>query len=443
MGRSTGISDFFDDMGNFVSDPSSDANLYNYPFGVWLFGGTIAKLTGLSVLDGAFVLLMLFLLVILGSFYLYSGIFLELKEHKILAILFLISMPNVAFSLLSFRPSVFILPFLFILLYISLKEPFQWKLLPVVWLSTFVIVISHAGTFIFLISFSILFYLLYSLFWGKVSVPMYLTILSTLVIYIFSLEWFPEIANQYDVKSTLFLSPGNFLASKFDFYIPLELGNLFYQNVIVNHELVYTIVLGAFIFVLGKLFRYIHRNVAERFSPKTQAFPAITLPISNISHSIAATPIWIGPLHVLLSLFGFFRLDRKGKCMLFSLLLVTILPDMLFETSASATGALREITYLALIIPVTSVLGFCQITSYMSTKHPQKKVISSLVWIAMLIAVMMTPVFITTYYLPKISGEDYIIEGMQWLWGNGDTAEKVIGYGYRTVPTDTGMRPGR
>ena len=94
--------------------------------------------------------------------------------------------------LLSYRPSVFILPFLFILLYIALKEPIQWKLFPIVWLSIFIITISHTGTFIFLISFSILFFLLYCLFWGKFSLSMFIVILSSFIIYIFSLKWFPR-----------------------------------------------------------------------------------------------------------------------------------------------------------------------------------------------------------------------------------------------------------
>jgi hypothetical protein len=438
MELSVGISNFFENMGNFVSDPSSDTNLYNYPFGIWLFGSTIAKITGLSVIDGAFFFTIFFLLIIFGSFYLYSGIFLDLKEQKILAVLFLLSMPNIAINLLSYRPSVFILPFLFILFYIILKEPFQWKLLPIAWLSIFIIVISHTGTFIFLISVTILFYLLYCLFWGKVSLPMYLAILSTFVIYIFSLAWFPEIGNQYEVKSTLFLSPGDFMVSKFNFYLPSELGNLFYQNIMVNHEFAYAIVLGAFIFMLGKLFRYIHRMFQKKFSNKEQVY-AFTLPISNISHSISATPIWTGPVHLILSLFGFFRLDSKGKCLFFSVLLVTILPDMLFADNTGATGALREISFLAIIIPITAALGFFQIISYLDTHHPQKKMISSIVWIVMLLTVIMTPVLITTYYLPKIAGEDYIIEGMRWLGGNGDVSGTVIGYGYRTVPIYTNM----
>ena len=439
MVSSTGISDFFEKMGAFSSNPSSGENLFNYPFAVWLFGGTIAKITGLPTLSGAFIFIILFFFVIIGSFYVYSDVFLKSKEQKILAVLFLLSMPNVIFSLLEYRPSVFILPFLFILMYITLKEPFQWKLLPLVWLSIFMIIISHTGTFIFLISISILFFLLYCLLWGRVSLPMYLVIVSTFVIYIFSLSWFPQILNQYEVKSTLFLMPGNFLAEKFNFYLPLELGNIFYQNVVINQEFVYTIILGAFIFVLGKLFRYVHRKVSEKFLRTEQVYP-VTLPLSNISHSVAATPLWIGPIHVILSIFGFFRLDSKGKCLLISLLLVTILPDMLFESSQSATGVLREISFLVLIIPVTTALGFWVIISYLDTlKHPQKNLISFVVWVVVLLAVIITPALVTTYYLPTISGDDHIIEGMQWLGNNGELSEKVSGYGLRTVPIYTNM----
>ena len=255
---SNGMMDFYDIMGTFVSNPSSGANSYNYPFGLWLFGATIAKITGMPLMVAELLFVILFLFVILGSYYVYSSTFLESKEQKILALLFLISMPSTALELLSYRPSIFILPFLFILLYIALKEPVPWKLLPILWLSIFVIIISHTGTFIFLISISIVFFLLYCLLWGEFPLCMYITLLSTFIIYIFSLKWFPEIANQYVDKSTIFLSPGNLLQNKFNFSLPSDMGNIFYQNMMVNQEYVYALILGAFIFTLAKLFSYIY-----------------------------------------------------------------------------------------------------------------------------------------------------------------------------------------
>lgn len=440
METSIGISDFYEKIGTQVSDPTNVGNLYNYPFGVWLFGATVAKITGLPVLSAAFLFIILFLCILVASFYVYSSIFLESKEQKIMAVLFLLSMPNAATSLLSFRPSIFILPFLFILLYIVLKEPFEWKLFPIVWLSIFLITISHTGTFIFLISFSILFFLLYCLLWGRFSLSMFIVILSTFVIYIFSIKWFPQIANQYEVKSMLFLSPGDFLASKFNFTFLLDLGNVFYQNMIVNQEFIYALILGAFIFTVGKLFLYIHRKVSEKYSGSERAY-AFTLPISNISHTVGAVPLWLGPIHIIFSLFGFFRIDTKGKCMLITALLVTILPDMLFEQGASSTtGALREVSYLTIIIPITAALGFWAVISYLDTiKNTQKNLMSLTVWVLVLVAIIITPILATTYYMPRISGEDYVIDGMKWLGNTGDLNEKVVGYGYRPVPIYTNM----
>jgi hypothetical protein len=441
MVSSTGNGDFYDKMGTYVSNPDSGENPYNYPFGLWLLGATLAKITGMPLLSVELLFVILFLLIIIGSFYLYSSTFLEVKEQQILAVLFLLSMPSAALGLLNYTPNIFILPFLYFVLYIALKEPIQWKLFPILWLSIFIITVSHTGTFIFLVSFSILFFLLYSLLWGRFSLSMFIVILSTFVIYIFSLKLFPLIANQYVVKSILFLSPGNFLATKFNFFFPKEFSNIFYQNMMVNQDYVYILILGAFIFTLAKLFQYIHRKVSEKYSQSKHIFP-VTLPISNISHSSIATPFWIGPIHAFLSIFGFFRIDSRGKCMLISTLIVGILPDLLLTSQGTfaTTGALREISYLSIIIPITAALGLWSVISYLdSLKYARKNLISFMVWILVLLAVIITPAVATTYYLPKIAGEDYINNGMKWLGDVGDVNEKVVGYGYRTVPIYTNM----
>jgi hypothetical protein len=445
MISSNGMADFYDKMGVFVSNPGSGVNEYNYPFGLWVFGATVAKITGMPLINAELLFVIFFLFVILGSFYVYTSTFLESKEQKILALLFLLSMPSTALELLSYRPSIFILPFLFILLYIALKEPVQWKLLPILWLVIFVIIICHTGTFIFLISLLIVFLLLYCLFWGEFPFSVYITLLSTFVIYVFSLKWFPQIANQYVDKSTIFLSPGNFLQTKFSFSLPAELGNIFYQNMLVNLELIYFIIFGAFIFTLGKLLIYTHQKVLERYSQSKFIFP-IAIPSLSISHGVAATPFWIGPIHVLLSFFGFFRINPKGKCLLIATVMISTLPDMLNTAQglSAATGALREISYLTIIIPITAAIGFSTVISYIDTylgtiNLANKNIISLMVWILVLSAVIITPTVATTYYSPKIAGEDYINDGMKWLGNTGDLNEKVVGYGYRTVPIYTNM----
>ncbi|HXX55788.1 MAG TPA: hypothetical protein VEI81_06815, partial [Methanoregula sp.] len=130
MAESSSLSGFYENMGNEVSNAGSGINPYNYPFGLWLFGSTVAKMTGLSSIDAAFVFTLFFVFLLIGSFYFYSGLILKEKEHKLLATLFFISMPNMALLMLSYRPSVFILPFLFLILYIGYKDDVDWKLVP-------------------------------------------------------------------------------------------------------------------------------------------------------------------------------------------------------------------------------------------------------------------------------------------------------------------------
>jgi|WetSurMetagenome_2_1015567.scaffolds.fasta_scaffold00245_7 hypothetical protein len=439
MASTNSTYNFYSLMGEQVSDPGDAGNIYNYPFGLWLYGSLIAKVTGLGVFTGNFFGIILFLVAIIGTFYLYSGLFLSSKEQKIVALLFMVSMPNVALLLLNFRPSVFILPFLFIILYFSFNDSFDWKQMLIVWLSIFVIIVSHTGTFIFLISFSLGFFLLYCLLGGKFSRNTYITIISTFFIYLITLNWFPEISNQFEVKSTLFLTPGDFLATKFNILIVRDFGNVFYNNFLVEQQLIYAILFGIALFGTAKILIYIHQKASSFFSDNVK-FSAFVLPVSNISHSIAASPIWLGPIHVILSLAGIFRLDTKGKCLFLTVFITTFIPDWLGATDPTSTGSLREISFMIIIVPITATLGFWWALSYLKEKKIQyKNQIVFIIWLIILTAIILTPALGTTYYLPKIAGEDYAINGMKWLGDNGNVHEKVVGYGYRTVPVFTNM----
>lgn len=441
MASSRGISDFYKISGAMVDDPSSDVNRFNYPFGLWLFGATIAKITGLPPITADFIFLIPFLLILLGSFYVYSSLWLKSKERKILALLFLISMPQISLILLSYWPTTFVLPFLFFTLFFFLKEPVNWKLLPFAWLSIFIIVIGHTGTFLFLFSFSIAFFLLYCLIWGEFLKPLYVVLMSTFIIYVISIRQFAEIANQYEIKARVFLTPGNMLATKFNFTLPGDLIRVFYDNLLVEQHFTYVIILGAIIFVTGKFLIFIHQKTASFFS-KNESMYAFSLPIQNLSHSVVASPIWLGPMQVIFSLVGVFHLDNKGKCLLITALLTTILPD-LFNSSigvTTATGVLREISYLVIIIPITATLGFWRIVDYLN--DPKSKIkthVSSAIWIVVCLIIIITPILSTTYYLPIIAGEDYTINGMKWLGENGDHSHNVVGLGLRTVPIYTNM----
>ncbi len=438
---SRGVSEFYKNVGAQVDDSGSDTNLVNYPFGLWLFGATIAKITGLPAITADFFYVILFLFILVGSFYFYSSLWLESREQKLFAVLFLISMPNSVIDFVSYWPSIFVVPFMLMVFYFFLKEQVDWKLLPIVWFSLFIIVVSHTGTFLFIIFFSIAFFLFYCLLWGKFLKQLYTVILSTFFIYIVTLEWFPQIAYQYEVKSRLFLLPGNFLASKFNFSLPLDLTRIFYENVLIEHQVIYAILFGASLFIIGELFFFIHKKTAMFFS-KSEKFYAFSLPIKNLSNSVWASPLWLGPIQIIFSIVGVFHLDNKGKCLLITALSTVLLPNLI-QTSQGisvATGSYREISYLIIIIPITATLGFWHVLDYLNDPSSRtKKLVSSVLWIIVCMAIIISPILGTAYYLPTIAGEDYVIGGMEWLGENGNHAEKVVGYTLRTVPIYTNM----
>lgn len=134
MASSSSLGNFYTLMGDEVSNSESDISPFNYPFGLWMFASFIIKLTGLSAMQAVFIFTALFLVSLIGSFYYYSGIYLSSCEQRLVAVLFLISMPNMALSLLSYRPSVFTLPFLFLAILIAYRQPVDWKMLPILFL---------------------------------------------------------------------------------------------------------------------------------------------------------------------------------------------------------------------------------------------------------------------------------------------------------------------
>lgn len=441
MASATSISSFYNNMIDEVSNTEAEINPFYYPFGLWLFGSELIKMTGLPALDAIMIFAILFFFLVIGTFYLYSGLFLKTQKQRILAVLFFMSMPNMALMALSYRPAVFVIPFLLVIIYAIFQEPVNLKLIPPMLISIFVIVISHTGTYIFLISVSITFFFLYCLIWGKFSRIVFFTILSSFIIYVISLSWFPQISYQYVAKSSFFVTIGDFFASKFNFILASDMGKVFYEQLFVGQQLVYAIIFGAIIFTIGWILLYVHKYIITFFSKSENAFP-VTLPLQSLSHSVVSTPIWAGPVQCFFSLFGIFQLDSKGKCLLVSTLACTLLPNV-FQTSSGIftdTGALREVDYLIIIIPITAALGFWKLLTYFKeSTHKHKNKLIAVLWIITLLSVILIPTLATSYYLPKIAGEDYIIDGMKWLGQTGNENSKVAGYGYRTVPIYTNM----
>jgi len=432
--------DFYDELGKKVLNPDLDDNLFNYPFGSWLFIAVLAKVTSLAPDTTAYIFSALFLVIAALSYYIYAGLFLETKSQKIFALLFLFSMPNVVLTVNNYRPSTFVLPFLLFAIYAAYSEEITVKNLFIIALAVFAIALTHTGTLIYLMIFATCFFWLYCFFGRKFSQPLFVLASSTFLFFWIAVKLFPHLYQQYATKATLFLTPGNFLAGRLHIFFADDLSVVLYENLFINHQFVYVIIWSAFIFAMGSVLVSVGNLAFRQYSHLVNRGKFAIIPLSDMSHSFLSTPFWIGPIHAILGIIGFFLLDKKGKCFAVTVILTTVVPAMMqaSEGFSGATGALREISYLYLIIPIAAVLGLWYIIPLIQAKIKKHRAVIPLIYIVLFSMFILTPVIGNGYYLPSISGEDYIVDGMHWLSGTGTENEKVVGYGYRTVPVYTG-----
>ena len=432
--------DFYEELGKKVLNPDLEDNPFNYPFGAWLFIAVLSKVINLEPDYTAYLFSALFLGIVAISYFIYAGLFLETKSQKLFAVLFLFSMPNVVLSVNNYRPSTFVLPFLLFAIYASYSEDITIKNMFLMIIAVLLIALTHTGTLIYLMIFAIGFFWIYSFFARKFSRPLFVLASSTFLFFWIAVKLFPHLYQQYATKATLFLTPGNFLSDKFHIFFADELSRALYENLFVHHQFIYVIIWSACVFAMGSALVFAGEQVYNQYTRLVSEKNHAIVPLTGMSHSFITTPFWIGPIHAILGVIGFFRLDMKGKCFAVTVLLTTVAPAIMQASEGldTATGALREISYLYLIIPVVAVLGLWYIIQFVKAKVKNSRAVITLIYIGLFSMIIVTPVIGNGYYLPSISGEDYIIEGMQWLSGTGTPNEKAVGYGYRTVPVYTG-----
>ena len=410
---------------------------YGYPFGIWLFGSTIMKITGASIFHISILLPMLFLFILIIIYYSYAGIFLKTKKEQIFSIFFLLSMPNIATSILGFSASIFIAPVLTLILYLTLiKSSGIIRRIFLLILLVFFLSVTHTGTYMFLLFFASVYLVIYAIIWGKLSREMSLLLTGILLIYAVSMSIFPHVQSQYIDKARLLITVGDFLYSISNFQLFSSLSQLFYIRVFVEKSVVDASLWSGFIYALVRLLVFVRVNIFKLVPKRETQGIAATIPllgeIRYVSHSVFATPFWIGPVQAFLSLFGVFQLNRTGKCIFLSILMVTLLPGALVTSS---TGALREIYYLMMIIPITSAAGFNYlIEKIRGYRHSKLINVVSIVFVLIVFSYMIiTPIIGNLYYRPLITGAAYERTGMQGLGDIGNPNEGVTGPGYRHI----------
>lgn len=416
-------SDSFDEF--YQKSFGEESLNFDYPFGLWLFGSIIMKMTGFDIFSVIYILPFFLMIILFLIYYLYANEMLHSPIKSMLSLLFLISMPIVAIGILNYSTSKFVSFIIVGILFIHIFR-FNMRNYFISLALIFILAFSHTGTYMFIIFFAIIYFFVYIIICKKLDVGMYILVASLFFVYIFTMHLFPFIQPQYIDKGRMMLQIGDKFTEIFGFSFFSEWSNVFYENVFVSNNYIYAIFWSSLIFTIGILLLSIMRRpwVKEQYIHASAIF-------SNISHSIVFTPFWIGPIHTIFTFVGFFKLNNKGKCILFALILSALLPGAL--QSSDGTGSLREIYYLFLIIPITATLGFCEFVPRLDkfSSGIFKKALSIAVYLIIFIPLITAPIIGSFYFQPDIRGNINEIDNLKWLSTIGKPTEGVAPFAYK------------
>ncbi len=406
----------------------------DYPFGLWLFGSIASVVTGIPVYDISYILPLILLFFVVGLYFAYAKLFLKNKE-ALIAVAFLLSMPIISINILAYSTLIFAIPLLLLILYFTFDEyihPVPRTAL--VALVLFILSLTHTGTYIFLFFFSVMYIMLFAGIWGKLDYKMYYLTASMLVVYTISMSYFPGVQPQYMDKATEVITIGEWISSKTGIGLIGDLSHVFYSRVFVDKGLVDAILWSALIYMVSDLIVIIRSRVSipKNLTRNMQIGVPVLGTIENVSHSVLTTPFWIGPIQTVLSLLGVFMVNDSAKCMFLSVLFVSVLPGSLHT---GPTGALREIEYFLVILPITSAAGLTFVMD--RTKFLLRGKLTAWAYylgLFLIFLVLVITSFIgNAYYRPTIAGEKFEIDGMIWLSGVGSPENGVEGMGYRDM----------
>ncbi|MCX9011092.1 MAG: hypothetical protein OIN66_08215 [Candidatus Methanoperedens sp.] len=403
--------------------------LYDYPFGLWFFGSIVMKVTGIGIQELAYLLPLILSLVLVFFYYIYARYLLQSENQAIVAAIFLVSMPLMVMNMLQYATGRFISVLLVPIIYMFLTKHEPGKVLIMAML-VFSLVFTHTGTFIFLLFFSIAYFILLALFWKKFDTGVYVVIVGMLILYVAAMQIFPYVQPQYIDKGKLVISISESIASRLGVESIREMGNIFYERIFVGNNITYVIFWSSLIFAAAKFSIFIRSKVGAQDYLNHAALPVVGN-IRNVSHSIATSPFWLGPAHTLLSAIGILKLDYRGKCIALSLALTSFFPGAL--QSGEGTGSLRELYYMFLIIPISSAAGFYYILPAFKRYQEDKvkRIATSAVFLLLLLTLIAAPIIGNLYYQPIISGTENEKENLRWLSTVGNPAEGAPEFAYR------------
>jgi len=391
---------------------------FTYPFALWLFGSIIKKITGLSIIFIGKYIPIIFLFVSLLMYYSFSKRFLSGHYQKMLAILFLISMPLTA-RINTYVSSSIALFFLIILFHLLYNYKFDFKIALLFFVSAFMLTVSHVGTLMFFVNFLFLYFIFSSFVKRKIDNNFFIATILTMAAYYIATFLFNEIRPQYIQKTKMVLKIGNIL-NKLNLEF-LDISNILYENVFKNTQIIYFLFLFGILYFASMISAVVGKKVHSYL--QKHARNLILMPLAGkVPKTLAGTPIWVGIPQTIFSIIGFFRVNVEGK-----LIFITTFFIVLVSGSDSA-NVTRKIYYLIIIMPILAAIGFYTFIEFLQKK--KQKLILPLVMLTFS-SIFGMPVILNTYFASKISGELNEREGLIWLSGYGESSDAAVGRGFR------------
>ncbi len=403
---------------------------YDYPFGLWFFGAIVIKVTGMDIHQLVYILPLFLSMVMVFIYYMYANYLLVSKNKAILSTIFLISMPLMALNMLQYATGRFISVILLYIIYISITKYDSRKFL-IISMLVFSLIFTHTGTYMFLIFFCIVYFISSALIWKKFDKGIYITIVALLFLYVMAVALFPYVQPQYIDKGRMVLTISGSISSNLRLELVKEMGKIFYDKIFVANNLTYAIFWSCLIFAAGKFSIFFRSRIESIGNSNYLAIPIIGS-IQSVSHGIVTAPFWMGPVQSFFSIFGIFKLDMKGKCIALSLALTSFFPGAL--QSDYGTGAIRELYYMFLIIPISSATGLCYFITVLNKKYsfnPIKNTFIMFTFLIVMLPIISAPIVGNLYYQPTISGSKSEKENLMWLSKIGQPSEGVPEFAYR------------
>ncbi|PKP54652.1 MAG: hypothetical protein CVT90_00125, partial [Candidatus Altiarchaeales archaeon HGW-Altiarchaeales-3] len=452
MYEANSLSDFYDTMAEYSANPDWEYNRYYYPFGLWLFTAEVSHITGISPYTIGVFLPILILVITILAYYLYAKTILNSEEEGLFSVILFLTMPIAIIPLLHFRPMTAVLPLLLLIFYFMVTKNNNIKgiVFKIVFVNLllFFICVTHGGTYIFLMTFSIAYLLLFSLLWGKTEINAWILTISALLIYMVTMQAFPEIFPNY--ASDLRWIPNIFdsLLSQ-DIFITTYINagiHEIYEGIFLKFELMYAMLLFFILGVLSLFSILLNSFLKKEFLKfKEKKYPGFLglislLPLqinlnTFLSHGIGSMPFWLGPFHLIFSLFAFRSINRRAIAILLAIAIICVPPALM---SSGESGAMRFMFYFILIIPIFGARGISEILMKTMNRYLNKPysmlVVSGLFLIFATLVV--SPLLGNMYYSPKIATDHYEIDGMKWLSNQHKDKESekdyevCVAYGY-------------